>query len=117
MSEGNSIEARVARMETHVAMLDRLLQERVAALDRATELQACEYARRLDELNHAHAQALQDRGHFLAREVWEAYISQLESWRASVTTELALTRGKALGWTLAMGSGVVILTLLLRWLK
>lgn len=45
---------------------DKILEERSKALD----LQASEYSRRLDELNHAHERAEKERGTFLRQDTF-----------------------------------------------
>ena len=102
----NDVEARLARLE-----------ERIAGFDRAISIQAVEYARRLDELNHAHVRAVSDREIFLKRELWDQRNREIDTWRTTINTEMALTRGKALGLTLAMGVAVTIITLLIHYLK
>ncbi len=50
---------------------DRRYQERFDAQQRETDRWAAELARRLDELNHAHAQAREKEREFIARETFE----------------------------------------------
>ncbi len=60
---------------TRVAVLERTISER----ERALVMQAAEYQRRLDELNHSHAQQLQRNSDFIGREVWEAHRNAIET--------------------------------------
>ena len=46
-----------------------ILRERIAGMERAREVQIKELARRLDELNHAHANAVKMQNTYLPREV------------------------------------------------
>ena len=65
----------------------RLLAERIAAeqllrettekyVREALELQALEYGRRLDTLNHAHQQAMEAQARTVPREVFEQYVKE-----------------------------------------
>jgi len=48
-----------------------MILTRLTEMDKAHAIQAGELARRLDELNHAHDKAVEDRQDFVKREVWE----------------------------------------------
>lgn len=90
------------------------LEERVIGLDKARALQAEEYARRLDELNHAHAQALEDRGEFVLRAVYELHCKERANWEAKIENELAVSRGRMLGWAAAIGAVIIIVQIFLH---
>jgi hypothetical protein len=111
MNDNPTAEGRLSKLETKVDMLDRLFHERIEAVDRAIVLQAREYARRLEELNHAHQNAVQDRAGYLQREVWEANRKELEVWKTNVTSEMAVTRGKAIGWSAAIALTALLVAL------
>ncbi len=65
------------------------LEERLAAKETATQLQAKEYERRLTDLNHAHEQAQEKNAEYLPRETWEAAVEQWNDWRSGVNRDLA----------------------------
>lgn len=48
------------------------IDERFAALNKALELQAREYSRRLEDLNHAHARAVEVQSTFVSIDKYEA---------------------------------------------
>jgi hypothetical protein len=63
---------------THtIETLKELLEQRFAALDKATVLAAEEIARRLEVLNHYHELAREKERTFLGREVFEAFAQRV----------------------------------------
>lgn len=52
------------------------LEEKLAAADKAKELQAREYERRLQDLNHAHRQAMERNATFVSREIYDGGIRE-----------------------------------------
>jgi hypothetical protein len=63
---------------THtIETLKELVEQRFAALDKATVLAAEEIARRLEVLNHYHELAREKERTFLAREVFEAFAQRV----------------------------------------
>lgn len=86
------LERRLVRLEE-----GQILEGRERALEaKALAIQATEYARRLDELNHAHARALEVQQTYLPRELFtahvvrnEAYQNELAKWRDGVNAALA----------------------------
>ena len=78
-------------LTTKVAVLRAEFDAHREYTKKALELQADEYQRRLDTLNHAHGEAMQVQGTFLPREVADKLIAplterlaNLERWRAQV---------------------------------
>lgn len=57
-------------LETQIRELDKRIDQRLCAQAKALTLQAKEYERRLEDLNHAHAQHLADRALYLPRETY-----------------------------------------------
>ena len=56
---------------------ERALREQaVAYIDKALQLQASEYERRLDDLNHAHAQAVEAQAKTVPREMFDQYVKE-----------------------------------------
>ena len=96
-------------VETRLA----IMEERVSSIQTATRLQATEYERRLQELNHAHAQQAERNALYLPREYFDMHHSQLESEVESTRraielrlVELELWRWKSTG--IAIGAGGVL---------
>lgn len=68
------------------------IAEVFAMQDEARKLQAAEYSRRLDELNHAHERSVADRALFLSHDSFEQfrreYVARHDSLTAQVMTTL-----------------------------
>jgi multidrug resistance efflux pump len=60
---------------------------------KALELQATEYARRMDELNHAHKLAEENWARSLPRETFANFVDQWDKWRADVNDNISAFRG------------------------
>lgn len=87
------------------------------AMDKEHSLQADELARRLDELNHAHAKATEDKMQFLPREVFEQSQKEERSWREQVNNTLAEAKGRAtiLAAIMSIAVGIVVLVISKIW--
>lgn len=72
------------------------LEVRLDALDEARVIQIDELARRLDELNHAHAVAQTDRHIFATKDAVEQDKQVLAKWRDEVKETLASQKGQGL---------------------
>jgi hypothetical protein len=90
-----------------------VLEQRLLALERAIALQAMEYSRRLEELNHAHAQQVQAQATYIGREVYEGYVKEERSWREKVSTRLDILDGRSGGSSSSQRLLFLILPLLL----
>ena len=102
-----SLTTEVAVLKEQIKGLRELIVQQDKSVEKALELQAREYERRLDDLNHAHKQAVETQATFVSREVYDAYVaSQLaaadlerrdkQKWRDEVQQELASSRGATL---------------------
>ncbi len=56
---------------------------------KALSLQAGEYGRRLDDLNHAHEHAVEQQATFMPRELFEAYVKESSRAREVLASALA----------------------------
>jgi hypothetical protein len=65
-----------------------LLVARQDALEKALQLASTEVARRLEELNHAHANAIANWRQSLPREVFESASNEWQKWRGTVNESL-----------------------------
>ena len=74
-----------------------VLTERLRGVETARELQAKEYARRLEELNHAHREAKERNALFVTREAYDVTVREWTIWRAGVDKELSEMRGSKTG--------------------
>jgi hypothetical protein len=69
------------------------LEAQLQSSDRALEMQAREYERRLTELNHAHARALEAQAGTVPREVYDDYVKRTREWHREVDRRLDLSAG------------------------
>ncbi len=65
-----------------------IIGDRSGAAQRALELQAREYERRLADLNHAHTQAVENWRQTLPRESFELFEREFSRWREMVALDL-----------------------------
>jgi hypothetical protein len=70
------------------------LEEKIKGQGKALELQAREYERRLETLNHAYRQAQDDRSKYVSIERFTGFIEKMEIWQHHVDKELARSAGK-----------------------
>lgn len=73
------------------------LEQYQKATEKALELQAKEYERRLDSLNHAHDQAIQDKTLLLPREIFEAFLKEFQQYKETTSRALILREGEKQG--------------------
>jgi hypothetical protein len=75
---------------TLIAHEREVRQTRSDGLAKAVEIQAIETLRRLDELNHAHATAMENWRTSLPRELFEQWRDEHAKWKETVNTAMAL---------------------------
>lgn len=77
------------------------LREHLEALQaerqRALELRTAELSRRLEELNHAHQKAVDDRAMFATREMVEALSARFDEYKSVTQEALAIAAGAKQG--------------------
>lgn len=95
-----------------IERLIRLEEKHEGAL-KALALQAAEYERRLDQLNHAHAKAESDRGRFVTVELNDAYKEKVDGRFDYITKQLAEIDGNAKGTSSTRHLVFEIVTLLI----
>jgi regulator of replication initiation timing len=78
MEGTNEIHTQVARLEEQVKGFKEQMQRMEEYNAKALKIQADEYGRRLDELNHSHEQAIEVRSSYLPRETFDRYIEGTE---------------------------------------
>lgn len=97
--------------EIRAAALEKALDLQAAAQEKALLLQASEYARRLEELNHAHKIATENWARSLPRENFDLVVNDLNRWRDQTNQTIQTALG-ALGLIRWMGLlGVIALIL------
>lgn len=78
-------------IDSRIEAIERVHQAEREADKLALVLQAREYERRLDDLNHAHAQARADTARFVSVEKFDAVcerMDKVEKWQASLDGRL-----------------------------
>lgn len=90
-------------IEERINALRELIEMRFTLFDKALELQAEEYARRLSDLNGEAGRLREERALFLPREVYQTFVEETRKWREITTTTLASMGGQERGvdktWT------------------
>jgi chromosome segregation ATPase len=104
-----SEKSEIAKLRTEIAVL----QQQIRGLENARDLQAKEYQRRLEELNHAHAKAEARNAEYLPRELFESTINEFRMWRREVDKTLSEAHGSKAGITAAVGIVLSLLALAL----
>lgn len=86
---------RIAVIEERLAGMDRVLRVERHNVETALKLQAAEYERRLDVLNHSHQRADRVQTTYLPREVFDRFETQSMAWRRVVDEFMATSKGKS----------------------
>ena len=92
---------------------EALFEARLNRLDSETCKQAKEYERRLTELNHAHARAVEVLATYLPREHFDVFLQQTNDHRSDVERRLNLAEGRTTGFAANLGTGLSLLAILL----
>lgn len=82
----DSTEVRLARIE-----------ERMAGNERALIVQTADLARRLEDLNHAHAKNIADKAFFVSEDKFGGFVKEIQAWQRQVDTQLSELSGRAGG--------------------
>lgn len=90
MTQLNGDRTIIQELLVEVAVLNIKVEER----DKALKVQASEYERRLDDLNHAHAEAQRVLNTYLPREIHEKSQTEFRLWQTSVDKEMDQNRGR-----------------------
>jgi hypothetical protein len=80
-------------LDTRIAVLE----ERVKNREDALRLQAVEYQRRLDDLNHAHQMAQERNSEFVRIGTYGSDVGALQKWRDEVNVVIAQLQGATRG--------------------
>jgi hypothetical protein len=93
------------------------LEAQLQSSDRALEMQAREYERRLGELNHAHARALEAQNTTVTREVYDINKREMMEWRRVVDSRLDRSAGANSFWASVAMSAFALLAALVSLVK
>jgi uncharacterized protein YjbK len=88
-----------------------VMESQMADLKHGIALQAREYERRLEELNHAHERQVESNRHYVSREAWELKHSELE------IRVLTIDRWRWMSLGAASSIGAILGALMVRWLR
>jgi hypothetical protein len=83
----------------------------------AVRLDHVEVLRRLDELNHAHAQNMIDKQDYLPRQMFEQWAKENATWRESVTKSISESTGSNRTLIVLVGFIFSAITILLHFWK
>jgi len=84
----------LARLDERIIAIKDELERLESSGERALNLASAELARRLDTLNHAHAQAIEVQATYLTREVFDLAMKELTSRVTSLEGEARESRGR-----------------------
>lgn len=89
----SDLHASIQELTVEVAVLKSRLDSSAKAL----RVQAIEYERRLNELNHAYKRATEDRNQFVTRELHDQIYTDLSGKISTLKSEIDSNRGRSLG--------------------
>lgn len=98
-------------LEAQIQTLAHLGQMRAEAADKALHIQALEYERRLEILNHAHEDAQRKESLFVSREAFDQAflrLQTLEQHRANMDGRLAATAGVLFGTSVLINLAITV---------
>jgi sensor domain CHASE-containing protein len=101
-------------IDREVAHLDRVCSLQFDLAAKAVALNHIETLRRLDELNHAHAQNMVDKQDFLPRQMFEQFANENAKWRETVTKAISESAGANRTLVVVMGFLFTALSIALR---
>lgn len=99
----------VAQLAERLAMERALREQHQTAIAMALDKQAAEYERRLGDLNHAHAQAVEAQARTVPRELFEQYVKE------TAAREAALVNAQAARFDVAVEALNARVDVLDRW--
>jgi len=86
-------------VQEKIDSLAALLRAEAKGTEKALKLQAKEYSRRLNELNHAHEQRLEHDKEYINIEKFESFQSEFRQYKETTQTALTLATGMKGGQT------------------
>jgi len=113
-AQSTEMVAAIETVEKSLGEIRSILTQRLDLLDRAREVEAAEYARRLEKLNHSYERAEIVLQTYLPRDMFEQSQREFRTWRETITTDLAATRGRAAAYTIVIGFIFTLLIAVLR---
>jgi tetrahydromethanopterin S-methyltransferase subunit G len=111
-------------VDKKLAVLEAHMKQKMDAAEKALQLQAREYDRRLDALNHEQTRLAVDRERYLPREIYESHLKEidtkiwtfkkdLDDFKSTVNNYISATigrdRGIGLSWGVLLGAGTFLI--------
>lgn len=97
-----------------VKRIEDVFKAELNSRDKAMEIQTKELSRRLDELNHAHQRAQQDKQEFLAKNTYEAFLKGFEVWSREVNAFMSNQQGRTAAYVVMVGIAFALLQVALK---
>lgn len=111
-------------IQDQVGHVRELWERALAARDHATSLQAAEYARRLDDLNHNLRMMLDDRKQFYNRDQHDEYakeirrvLDDIDSKIHTIGNRVTAAESRSTTWVTAIGVTFALLNIVLHFWK
>jgi len=107
----------VAFVDREIGHLREVCLLRSDLADKAVALNHVETLRRLDELNHAHAQAAERNRDYLPRQMFDQYSAEQSKWRETVTKAISESAGANRTLIVVIGFVFSAIAIVLRFWK
>ena len=104
----------VTFIDREVGHLKELHGLRFDLAAKAVELNHVETLRRLDELNHAHAQNMIDKQDYLPRQMFEQFEAENTKWREGVNNAISQSVGSTRTMILVVGFALTVIGIALK---
>lgn len=106
-------------LRDHLELKSRMmvLEEQIKGSDRALQIAYQEQQRRLDDLNHAHRDAMTKEATFLSVERFEEFLKANALWRETVTVQMAANSGRGAAYSSMLAVALALASLLLNLMK
>lgn len=102
--------------------LEKLLEQRFIAMDRALVERTKELERRLEGLNELRSEVVRDRDQFVKREAYDMrsivvdkYVDEIRTSIQGITNRLTIIETRSVIWTSTIGIGFVVLQMILHY--
>lgn len=93
---------------------EKQMNQRFESVSKILEATAKELAHRLEVLNHAHDQQIEDRNELVKKSEYDIKTSFYDEWCRGVDAALTEMRTKSVTWTLAIGLFITIVVALIE---
>ena len=91
-----------------------VLEEKVAASEREKVLQAREYERRLQDLNHAHEKQVRDQATYISEDKFNGFLGEVNAWRGAMDAWKGTVVGALAGFEGIKGGSTTLRNLIIQ---